>query len=80
VGFSCRLATSCNIFYSKDIVKKGPCGERALVAQERPMESGIASFLQIDFENYVFASEQYSLALSSSLIPVNLPNEIPLRC
>lgn len=83
LAFSHYLSTSCNIFYQKQIEKKGPCGHRALISQERlkerPLESGIAFVSASGLEDGRFLLEVKNL-IPISWTFLDLYNATPLRC
>jgi len=79
LAFSHYLSTSCNIFYQKQIEKKGPCGHRALISQERPLESGIAFVSASGLEEGRFLLEVKNF-VPISWTSLDLYNATPLRC
>jgi hypothetical protein len=79
LAFSHYLSTSCNIFYQKQIEKKGPCGHRALISQERPLESGIVFVLEAGLGNKPLGIVWKPLfPLSNPCLA--MPDYPPLRC
>ena len=79
LAFSHYLPTSCNILSQKQIEKKGPCGQRALISQERPSESGIAFVSASGLEEGRFLLEVKNL-VPISWTSLDLYNATPLRC
>jgi len=79
LAFSHYLPASCNIFSPKQMEKKGPCEDRALIPQERPLESAVAFVFQSGFENWGFPLEGKSL-VPISWTSLDLYNATPLRC
>ena len=79
LAFSHYLPTSCNILSQKQIEKKGPCGQRALISQEKPMESGIVFVLEAGLGNKPLGIVWKPLfPLSNPCLA--MPDYPPLRC